>query len=101
MKRIDRIESMERIMDEMQESVSELRAALEKFSGGQKRYGRLIDYYGSSQWMKDYEADEAGKLPAELKRGVLSEDGVYDLLLDYKELLIDLLAAAEEGLKTV
>lgn len=28
----------------------------------------------------DYEADEAGLLPADLKRGVLSQDGIDDLL---------------------
>ncbi|MBP1555499.1 MAG: DUF4298 domain-containing protein [Oscillospiraceae bacterium] len=101
MKRTDRVSSMEKIMDEMQTGVSELRTALDRFSDGQKRYGRLIDYYGSTQWLKDYEADEAGKLPADLKRGVLSEDGMYDLILEYKELLIDLLATAENGLKKV
>ena len=36
--------------------------------------------------MTDYEADEAGKLPAELKRGVLSEDTVYDLITEYRDL---------------
>lgn len=101
MKRTDRVSSMEKIMDEMQTGVSELRTALDRFSDGQKRYGRLIDYYGSTQWLKDYEADEAGKLPADLKRGVLSEDGMYGLILEYKELLIDLLATAENGLKNV
>ena len=40
----------------------------------------LMDYYESGQWLKDYEADERGKLPAGLKRGVLSQDGLWDLL---------------------
>ena len=31
-------------------------------------------------------ADEEGKLPMDLKRGVLSEDGIYDLLTDYQRL---------------
>ena len=35
---------------------------------------------------RDFEADEAGLLPKGLKRGVLSEDGIYDLLEEYKEL---------------
>ena len=34
----------------------------------------------SGQWKKDFEADEAGQIPAEVKRGVLSEDGLFDLL---------------------
>ena len=38
------------------------------------------------QWRKDFEADEAGKLPQDLKRGVLSEDGLWNLLSDYGRL---------------
>ncbi|MBK6087256.1 DUF4298 domain-containing protein, partial [Ruminococcus difficilis] len=33
----------------------------------------------------DFAADEAGLLPKGLKRGVLSEDGIYNLLEEYKE----------------
>ena len=40
----------------------------------------LIDYYESGQWLKDYEADERGELPPTLKRGVLSQDGLWELL---------------------
>ena len=40
----------------------------------------LEEYYTSGEWRADYEADEAGLFPADLKRGVLSQDGVYDLL---------------------
>ena len=40
----------------------------------------LIDYYESGQWLRDYEADERGELPVTLKRGVLSQDGLWDLL---------------------
>ena len=36
---------------------------------------------------KDFELDEEGKLPADLKRGVLSEDGIYNLLERNSELL--------------
>ena len=40
----------------------------------------LEDYYSSGQWLEDYEADEQGLLPDGLKRGVLSQDALYDLL---------------------
>ncbi|MBR5722286.1 MAG: DUF4298 domain-containing protein [Oscillospiraceae bacterium] len=40
----------------------------------------LSDYYGSDAWKRDFAADEAGLLPKDLKRGVLSEDGIYNLL---------------------
>ena len=45
-------------------------------------YDALKEYYESGLWLSDYEADERGELPADLKRGVLSEDGLYNLLND-------------------
>ena len=41
----------------------------------------LRDYYENGQWRRDYEADERGELPSNLKRGVLSQDGLWDLLI--------------------
>ena len=40
----------------------------------------LSDYYSSPAWKRDFASDEVGLLPKDLKRGVLSEDGIYDLL---------------------
>ena len=45
----------------------------------------LKEYLDSGQWRLDYEADEAGEIPSDLKRGVLSEDGLYNLLTDLGE----------------
>ncbi len=47
---------------------------------------KLDIYYQSSEWKIDHGYDEAGLLPPDLKRGVLSEDGIYNLLEEYKEL---------------
>ena len=52
----------------------------------EKDVAELSKYYGSGLWKLDYAADEAGKLPTDLKRGVLSEDGIWNLLSDYREL---------------
>ena len=46
----------------------------------------LSKYYGSDLWKQDLAADEAGKLPPDLKRGVLSEDGIWNLLSDYRDI---------------
>ena len=46
----------------------------------------LSKYYGSELWKLYYAADEAGKLPPDLKRGVLSEDGIWNLLSDYRDI---------------
>ena len=45
----------------------------------------LSKYYSSELWKQDFAADETGKLPPDLKRGVLSEDGIWNLLSDYHE----------------
>ena len=46
----------------------------------------LSKYYGSELWKMDFAADEAGHLPPALKRGVLSEDGIWNLLADYRDI---------------
>ena len=47
---------------------------------------KLESDYENPLWKADFEADEEGKFPAGMKRGVLSEDGVYNLLEQYGEL---------------
>lgn len=46
---------------------------------------KLSAYYGSAAWKRDFAADESGMLPPSLKRGVLSEDGLYNLLEQFDE----------------
>ena len=70
--RIERVEKYERLFDE-----ATLSHDAEKL--------RLLDaYYTSGVWREDYEADERGELPPDLKRGVLSQDALFDLLEERK-----------------
>jgi hypothetical protein len=64
----------------------ELSAALDKYEAVQDDLRALNEYYGSKQWKQDFADDEAGRLPADLKRGVLSEDALWNLLSDVREL---------------
>ena len=57
----------------------------------QKDLEKLIAYYEGKQWMKDFTDDEQGKIPADVKRGVLSEDGIYDMLIEEKEMINSML----------
>jgi len=45
----------------------------------------LTAYYEGGEWLRDYELDEAGLIPKEVKRGVLSQDGVYNFLQEISE----------------
>ena len=83
----ERIKKMESYLDEAGAVIAELDEAMDKYEMIQSKYYKLENYYGSTKWIDDYEADEAGKLPAELKRGVLSEDAVYDLITDHSALM--------------
>lgn len=82
MKQIERITYMEQILDEATDAVSSLSEALEKYAAIQDKLQELIAYYSSKQWRQDFDDDSAGKIPNNLKRGVLSEDAVYNLLAD-------------------
>ena len=86
MEQIERITYMEQILDEATEAVSSLSEALEKYRAVQNKVEELSAYYSSEQCRQDFDDDSAGKIPSNLKRGVLSEDAVYNLLADITNL---------------
>ena len=86
-KAVKRITEMEEILGEARKRVHALEEALEGFEEYQDKIRELDRYYTGKDWKSDYAMDEKGELPAGLKRGVLSEDAVYDLLEQNQELL--------------
>ena len=73
---IDRIAEMEAAFDRV---TLALRSGLPLSPATQADVEKLKNYY-TTDWLSDFEADERGELPEGLKRGILSEDGIYDLL---------------------
>lgn len=65
--RITRIRKMEKVYDRVRKDIAILR-----------------EYEESGLWLLDYEADERGELPKDLKRGVLSQDALDDLFNSVK-----------------
>ena len=84
--RMERIRRMERLFDFALKAIQEFPLSLAKYEEAKKAIVILSEYYDSEEWRQDYAADEAGLLPKDLKRGVLSEDGLWNLLSDWKEL---------------
>ena len=73
---------------EMEARLNRIREWLERTTCDIREDIRLLEeYYHSPLWRSDFEADEAGLLPADLPRGVLSEDAVYNVLTEYEESL--------------
>lgn len=99
MTQLERITHYEEILDKIDAAVSDLDRVLETFDAVQPLVRELDDYYGSDDWRQDYADDEAGRLPADLKRGVLSEDGVYDALTDNRELLVRMLETVVRSMR--
>ena len=95
MTQIERISHMEKCLDDSRVAIDRLSRALEEYRNVQGKIRELEGYY-NGEWRNDFEDDEAGKLPPELKRGVLSEDAVYDLLSDDREILDDMAGIIRE-----
>ena len=74
---MERITHMEQCFDTLREAEP---AAIRGDAALTELLRQLTEYYQDGLWLQDYELDEKGLLPQELKRGVLSQDAVYDLL---------------------
>jgi len=96
-KQISRIRQMERRLNRAQKAAQRLEAALDKWLATMDDIAALNEYYGSELWRQDLADDEAGLLPDGLKRGVLSEDGIWNLLAGSKELKERLSQAAQQS----
>ena len=71
--RMERVEKYELLFDEA------------SVSHDPEKLRILEAYYTSGEWFEDYEADECGAFPPEMKRGVLAQDALYDLLREDSE----------------
>ncbi len=83
---IVRIQEMERRLEEATTAVGLMEKALERYEAAQEAVERLADYLDSEEWRRDFADDEKGLLPQDLKRGVLSEDGIWNLLENNRDL---------------
>ena len=74
----DRVRRMEATMDKVAGAIEG-----ERYEGFEEDVKTLEEYY-ENDWRSDFELDEAGGLPKDMKRGILSEDGLYDVLSSLK-----------------
>lgn len=91
---LNRIEQQERNFDQAQALFERLDSLLEEVDQLPTLLSSLEAYY-ETDWRADFEADERGELPATLKRGILSEDGLYNLLTEQVSLVSQLRALAD------
>lgn len=83
-----RIKKMEQYLDEILAEIRSVRDSnaaliLVGNTAVQLKLETLRAYFESGLWLHDYECDEQGELPTDLKRGVLAQDTLYNLLEEY------------------
>ena len=86
MEQIMRIKKMEERLERASQVVMKLSAALDDYIDTLEDIRALESYYGSEEWKKNFDDDEAQRLPKDLKRGVLSEDAIWNVLEDNRNL---------------
>ena len=82
---IERIKCNEEKLDKIVSAVRELEMALNNFEEVSEDIKELNEYYGSKEWFEDKEAYECNKIE-KIKAGVLSEDAVWNLNEEIREL---------------
>ena len=80
MEQLERIRYMEQLFDFVIEARKEQTISQDKKARIRESTRILTEYNESKEWKQDFADDEAGLLPKDLKRGVLSEDGLWNLL---------------------
>ena len=92
---IKRISEMEDILNECRETLDDLQAMLDRMEELQDDMGQLFAYYGSEVWFEDRERE----LPPDVPTGVLSEDLVYDAIIDARDAAFRMLEIGTDILK--
>ena len=76
-----RVKKMEDIFAHQLKLMKVLRELLAEVEASQVDFEKLLAYYQSQTYMADLSLEDEGHFN-EMPRGVLSEDGVYNLLFD-------------------
>lgn len=99
MEKYSHISEMENILNEHQQRLVSLNELLNDLANKVPEFKALTEYYYSDQRQQDLEDDEKGLIPNELKRGVLSEDAIYNVLIEAYEASVNMLELATLYLK--
>ena len=98
-KRLQNITKMENILNRTDELISEMEKLLEKWEQNQHDFNELMNYYTGEERWKDLEDDRLKIIPQDLPRGVLSEDAVFNIYGNRKDLLIKMIKLGVAGLE--
>lgn len=81
-----RVQKMEQKFHRAESVLEQFENGVESLNQSMPDFKELFAWYFDGCWMKDHELDEDNLLPADLNRGVLSEDAIYNLFWRLREL---------------
>ncbi|MBQ7073562.1 DUF4298 domain-containing protein [bacterium] len=81
---------MEKIFKEVRDAWINLDITFAQRTLLMPQYQKLIQYYESIQRKKDYNEVNCGKLKLDIPHGILSEDAIYNLDADQRELFSEI-----------
>ena len=85
----ERIIKNEDRLNQVLSCLKNLEYALEEFKSNKKNIELLNNYYGSKKWFKDKELFE-NEIISNINAGVLSEDSVWDMNEDIKDIISEM-----------
>lgn len=64
------------------ELIGRINNILDEFEKNRADFDKLVEYYYSEQFKKDYDDSNQGKINSDINQGILTEDAIYDLMGD-------------------
>lgn len=80
-------------------TLKDMETLLDAIANHQTEYASLLEYYYSDQRNQDLQDEKNDLIPKTMARGVLSEDGIFDLVGDYRDTAIRMMEVALQMFK--
>ena len=97
--RLENIEYMENSFNELESSLKDMEKSFKNRKHLYPKFKKLMEYYDSEKWKKDYDDVNNGKLKPKWPHWVLSEDAIYDFYNDQRKLCEDMIKFTNKVLK--
>lgn len=99
MTRDERIQAMNTLLNQQREVLKTLNDALDALEAHRDDYATLIDYYYSDDYFVDLEAADNGEISEDISQEVVSEDAIYNVMVQQQETSLRLLEQALANLR--
>ncbi len=97
--RLAKIRQMEHILNQAHDLIDKMEQLQSEWQRLLPQIRELENYYGE-QWQADYNAYDQGEIPSDMPCGVLSEDAVYNLFIEHKEVALTWIRLSVKSMET-